>query len=98
MTFGAQTDAATAARIVDLCLDAGINFIDTANVYNGGESERILGQLLNARRSQVVLASKAGMKVGDHPAGLRKELVLKAAEDSLQRLRTDYLDLFYLHT
>jgi 1-deoxyxylulose-5-phosphate synthase len=98
MTFGAQTDAATAARIVDLCVDSGINFIDTANVYNAGASERILGELLSSRRGQIVLASKAGMRVGDHPAGLRKELVLKAAEHSLQRLRTDYLDLFYLHT
>ena len=98
MTFGAQTDSATAARMVDLCLDSGINFIDTANVYNAGLSESILGDLLGSRRSKVVLASKVGMKVGDHPAGLSKPLVLKAAEDTLRRLRTDYLDLFYLHT
>ena len=97
MTFGAQTDAATAARMVDLCLDDGINFFDTANVYAGGESERILGEILGPRRSGIVLATKAGMKVGDHPAGLRKELLIKAAEDSLRRLRTDYVDLFYLH-
>ena len=98
MTFGAQTDAATAARMVDRCFDCGIDFVDTANVYNAGESERILGELLGPRRAKIVLASKVGMRAGDHPAGLRKDLVLKAAEESLQRLKTDYLDLLYLHT
>lgn len=98
MTFGGQTDAATARRMTDLCLDSGINFIDTANVYNAGESERIVGDLLAGRRDKVVLASKVGMKVGEHPAGLTRALVTKAAEDSLRRLRTDYLDLYYLHT
>jgi aryl-alcohol dehydrogenase (NADP+) len=98
MTFGGQTDEGTASRIVDLCLDFGIDFFDTANVYNGGESECILGRVLGPRRSRIVLATKAGMKVSDHPAGLSRELVLRAAEDSLRRLRTDYIDVFYLHT
>jgi len=97
MTFGSQTDRAAACRMVDLCLDRGINFFDTANVYNAGESERMLGEVLGARRAQVVLASKVGMKVGEHPAGLKRELMVKAAEDSLRRLKTDYLDLYYLH-
>lgn len=97
MTFGSQTDRAAAARMVELCLDGGINFFDTANVYNGGESERILGEILGARRRGVVVASKAGMKVGDHPAGLTRPLILAAVEDSLRRLNTDYLDVYYLH-
>lgn len=97
MTFGSQTDRSTAARMVDLCIDRGVNFFDTANTYNGGESERMLADVLGARRSKIVLASKVGMKVGDHPAGLTRELIVKAVEDSLRRLSTDYLDIYYLH-
>lgn len=97
MTFGGQTDRAAAARMVDLSLDRGVNFFDTANVYNGGESERILGEALGARRPRVVVATKVGMRVGDHPAGLSRRLVSKAVEDSLRRLKTDYVDLCYLH-
>jgi aryl-alcohol dehydrogenase-like predicted oxidoreductase len=97
MTFGSQTDRATAARMAGLCLDSGVNFFDTANVYNAGESERITGEILGPRRRDAVLASKVGMKVGEHPGGLKRELICKAAEDSLQRLKTDYLDIYYLH-
>jgi aryl-alcohol dehydrogenase-like predicted oxidoreductase len=98
MTFGGQADEAVGRRILDMSVDAGINFVDTANVYNAGESERMLGRLLGGKRHSIVLATKVGMKVGDHPAGLSRDLVLKAAEDSLQRLQTDYIDVFYLHT
>ncbi len=97
MTFGGQTDEVAAARMVAVSLDAGVNFFDTANVYSGGESERITGRVLGARRKDVVLASKVGMTVGDHPAGLTRALILKAAEDTLSRLQTDYLDIYYLH-
>ena len=99
MTFGAQTDAPTARRMVDACLDRGVNFLDTANVYNRGESERILGGILNGRRSQVVLASKVRVKMGDAPdeSGLSRAAMLKAIDESLRRLQTDYLDLYYLH-
>jgi len=97
MTFGGQTDRAAAAHMVDLCLDRGVTFFDTANVYNGGESERILGEVLGARRPRVIVGTKVGMRVGDHPAGLSRSLVLRAVEDSLRRLATDYVDICYLH-
>lgn len=99
MTFGAQADPAAAGRMVDLCLDAGVNFFDTANVYNKGLSEEILGKALGTRRHSVILASKAGGKMGDDPldAGLSRRALLRAAEASLRRLGTDYLDIYYLH-
>jgi aryl-alcohol dehydrogenase-like predicted oxidoreductase len=100
MTFGAQADAQTSARILDCALDAGINFIDTANVYVKGASETILGALLKGRRDKVVLASKVGIKMGEGPdeSGLSRAAVRKAIDDSLRRLQTDYLDLYYLHS
>ena len=97
MTFGSQTDAATAAQMLHLCLDGGINFVDTANVYNAGESERLLGQILGDCRKNLILASKVGMKVAEHPAGLTRKLIIAAAEATLRRLNTDYLDVYYLH-
>jgi len=100
MTFGAQVDEAAARSMVDLCLERGVNFIDTANVYNGGESESILGGLLAGRRDKVVLATKVGIKLGEgaDDRGLSKSAILKGIEGSLRRLRTDYVDLYYLHT
>lgn len=97
MTFGAQTARPDAERMVGLCLDRGINFFDTANVYTGGESERMLGGILGARRKEVVVASKVGMKVGDQPPGLAAAVIARAVEDSLSRLETDYLDVYYMH-
>jgi aryl-alcohol dehydrogenase-like predicted oxidoreductase len=97
MTFGGQTDASAAARMIEVCLDRGINFFDTANAYGAGESERLLGRILGHRRKDVVVASKVGVKAGEHPAGLTRELILTAAEATLRRLNTDYLDLYYLH-
>ncbi len=99
MTFGQQVDAAAAARIVDLCLDRGINFFDTANSYVKGQSETILGGILKGRRERVVLASKVGVKTGE-PAGvapLSRRSILENLDNSLRRLQTDYLDLYYLH-
>lgn len=99
MTFGDTVDAAGAAKMLDAALEAGITHIDTANGYAGGESERILADLLATRREQVTLATKAGMPnsdAGDNsplsPEGLRLSV-----EASLARLKTDYVDLFYLH-
>ncbi|MEZ5355969.1 MAG: aldo/keto reductase [Bryobacteraceae bacterium] len=99
MTFGGQTDEPEAARILDRVFDAGINFIDTANVYNKGASEEMLGRLLGARRKDIVLASKVRnpMGTGADESGLSKPAMLRAIDDSLRRLRTDYLDLYYLH-
>ena len=85
MTFGSQMDEATAHRTLDYCVDQGINFIDTANVYNRGESERITGKWLAANRSKVVLATKVRGKMGDGPdeQGLSKAAIVKALKSSL---------------
>lgn len=99
MTFGSQTDEDAARRIVDRCLDAGINFFDTANVYNQGRTETILGKALKGRRSKVVLATKVRGKMGDGPdeIGLSRAAIHKAIDASLQRLQTEYVDIYYLH-
>ena len=99
MTFGGQVDEAGARAMVDSCFAAGINFFDTANVYNQGASETLLGKALKGRRQKVVLASKVGMPGPDLPAERRlsKEAMKQGIESSLQRLQTDYLDIYYLH-
>ena len=99
MTFGGQTDEAAAIRMIDLCLDSGINFLDTANAYNNGASEVMLGKLIKSKRGRVVLASKVRNKMGDAPDmnGLSRAAIFRAIDDSLRRLGTDYLDIYYLH-
>lgn len=99
MTFGGQTDQATADQMVAMCLDRGVNFFDTANSYNQGQSEVILGKALKGRRDRVVLASKVANKVGPGPdqVGLSAAAITRAIEESLRRLQTDYLDIYYLH-
>lgn len=99
MTFGGQTDQAAAARMLDLCADAGINFLDTANVYNNGASEEVLGRLLEGRRGNFIVASKVRNRMGDgvDMAGLARGAIFRAIDDSLRRLRMDYLDIYYLH-
>ncbi len=99
MTFGSQVDEKLARRMVDYCLERGINFFDTANVYQSGLSEELLGKALQGKRDQVILASKVRGKMGEGPdqSGLSKAAILRAVEESLARLRTDYLDVYYLH-
>jgi 1-deoxyxylulose-5-phosphate synthase len=103
MTFGSQANQEESTRMVDFCMDRGVNFFDTANAYNGGRAEEVLGTALEGRRSRVVLASKVGMKAGEPeiPGGpaapLSRRAVLAHIEGSLRRLKTDYLDLYYLH-
>ena len=99
MTFGGQTDKAAATRMIDICMDAGINFLDTANVYNKGASEEMLGEILAGRRSKFLVASKVRNKMGDSPEmdGLSRPAIFRAIDDSLRRLKTDYLDIYYLH-
>jgi aryl-alcohol dehydrogenase-like predicted oxidoreductase len=99
MTFGSQVDETAAIRIVDKCLDLGVNFFDTANVYNNGASEAIVGKALKGRREKLVLASKVRGKMGDgaDQNGLSRTAIARGIEDSLRRLQTDYLDLYYLH-
>ncbi|MBD1554843.1 aldo/keto reductase [Pseudomonas typographi] len=102
MMFGDQTDEATSRRIIDSAFARGVNFVDTANVYNKGESERIVGRAIAAQRHAWVLATKAGSPTGQqsplpHNVGASRKHLLYSAEQSLQRLGTDYIDLFYLH-
>lgn len=99
MTFGGQTDEAASFKMVDRCLDAGIDFFDTANVYTGGSSEVFLGRALKGRRDKVILASKVSNKVGDAPdqKGLSRAAIRRGIDESLKRLETDYLDIYYMH-
>jgi aryl-alcohol dehydrogenase-like predicted oxidoreductase len=88
-----------ARRQIDLALDAGVNLIDTADVYSAGVSEEIVGQALVGRRDRVLLATKARMPMGDGPndAGLSRHHLIEACEASLRRLRTDHIDLYQVH-
>lgn len=99
MLFGSRTEEAEAARIVDTAREAGVNFIDTADVYNHGEAERIVGRSIHADRDRWVIATKVGNPMGPEPNddGLGRRRILRSAEDSLRRLKTDRIDLYYLH-
>jgi aryl-alcohol dehydrogenase-like predicted oxidoreductase len=98
MNFGKRTPAPEARRIIDRAIERGVWFFDTANAYGNGESERILGQALRGRRSEVGLATKVGLaRIQGRPEGLSAARVERALEESLERLGTDYVDLFYLH-
>ncbi len=101
MNFGSPTGKEDSIAIINRALEAGINFIDTANVYNAGESERIVGEALklNGKRDQVVLATKVHGRMGPGPndAGNSRYHIIKACEDSLRRLQTDHIDLYQLH-
>jgi len=99
MNFGDVTDAAEARRIVDHAHAAGINFIDTADVYAKCESEKIVGAAIAAHRRHWILATKVGNAVTQkpHDGGLSRRWVLQACDDSLARLGTDYIDVYYLH-
>jgi len=98
MTFGSQTDSRAAERMIDLSMDRGVNFFDTANVYSDGRSETILGEILKGRRDRVILASKVGSQDGTPEAApLSRRAIVAHIDASLRRLQTDYLDLYYLH-
>jgi aryl-alcohol dehydrogenase-like predicted oxidoreductase len=107
MTFGGHgdfgkvgsTDVNEARLQIDLCLDAGVNLIDTADVYSGGLSEEIVGQAVKGRRDDVLLATKVRMPMGDGPndAGLSRHHIVTGCEDSLRRLGTDHIDLYQVH-
>jgi aryl-alcohol dehydrogenase-like predicted oxidoreductase len=99
MAFGRWIDEEASTAILDAALDHGINLVDTANVYGEGESERILGNLLKERRHQIVLATKVHGRVGEgvNDSGQSRYHIYKAVEDSLKRLKTDYLDLYQVH-
>ncbi|WP_292583236.1 aldo/keto reductase, partial [Mesorhizobium sp.] len=108
MTFGGagafaavgKTDLNEASRMIDLCIDAGINLIDTANVYSNGISEEIIGEALGGKRKDdVLIASKARMRIGKGPndEGLSRHHLIRECEKSLKRLKTDVIDIYFLH-
>jgi len=96
--FGWRIDEAQSRRVVETALDSGINFFDTADLYDTGHSEEYLGRALAGRRKEAVIATKFGMKLDDaRPGGGRPEYIRQAAEDSLRRLGTDCIDLYQIH-
>src|SRR5438309_10221820 len=99
MMFGDRTDLATAQRIIASAFEAGVNFIDTADVYAKGASETIVGPAIASNRRRWILATKVGnvMTQAPHDGGLSRRWVLQACDDSLKRLATDYIDIYYLH-
>jgi len=111
LTFGGNVlgwtaDREMSFRLLDACLDAGLNAIDTANMYSvfapgnqGGESETVIGEWLQARgnRNRVLIFTKVGLGFGDTPAGLAKSTIERGIEDSLRRLQTDHVDLYMAH-
>ena len=99
MMFGDQTDEAEAVNIVDATRDAGLNAIDTADNYAGGESERMVGRLIAKDRDRWILATKVANPIGQEPndRGLSRRWLLKEVDNSLQRLQTDWIDVYYMH-
>ena len=99
MTFGHGTDERASEEIVDLAFDSGVNFFDTANTYGDGASEVLLGNALKGRRRNAVVATKVFNPFGPGPndSGMSRVHIMNAVEDSLRRLQTDYLDLYYIH-
>jgi aryl-alcohol dehydrogenase-like predicted oxidoreductase len=107
-TFGGQgdffkqwgsTDLKEAKRLIDLCLDNGINFFDTANGYSRGMSEEILGAVIKEKRNEILLATKSTFPMGDGPNeyGSSRYSVIKECNDSLKRMKTDHIDVYYMH-
>lgn len=97
--FGGKVDDAGVERIIHHALDAGVNFIDTADIYTGGRSEETIGRAIKRRRSEAILATKVGSKTGDGPndAGASRHRIVAGVEASLRRLNTDYIDLYQIH-
>jgi aryl-alcohol dehydrogenase-like predicted oxidoreductase len=94
-----STDADEARRLIDICLDAGVSFIDTANSYSTGMAEEILGAAIAGRRDAILLATKATFPMGPAPndVGSSRHVLRRACEDSLRRLRTEHIDVYYMH-
>lgn len=99
--FGAwgSTDAKEARRLIDICLEAGLTLFDTADVYSNGASEEVLGEAIKGRRNDVLISTKTSLPMGDGPndAGSSRSRLIRAVEDALRRLGTDYIDLLQLH-
>lgn len=100
MSFGAEADEETSAKMFAMCRDAGINFFDCANMYSKGKAEEILGRLIKGCRDELVITSKVGFSVGDGRVerGLSRRSIMMAIEDTLRRLQTDRIDVYFCHT
>jgi aryl-alcohol dehydrogenase-like predicted oxidoreductase len=100
MMFGGQTGEPDSIAIMDYAFEQGVNFFDTANVYNQGESEKIVGKWLKNHRDRMILATKVRGQMGSDPndVGLSRRNILSAVEASLRRLNTDYIDIYYMHS
>ena len=98
--FGGQTDEAVSLRMMATAVDAGVNVIDTANSYTDSKSEEIIGKFLRGRRDDLVLASKFRSATGPgmFDIGGSRKAIMKAVEESLRRLQTDYIDLYQMHS
>jgi len=106
-SFGGKGDFAMVAsqgvkeaqRLVDTCIEGGINLFDTANMYSSGRSEEILGEVLEGRRDRILISSKARMRIGDGPndEGVSRYHLIRECERSLKRLRTDHIDVYFMH-
>ncbi len=99
MTFARPVDQATGTRMIARCIEAGINVFDSANAYQAGEAETMLGNALRGKRKDVVLSTKVEHRMGDGPdeSGLSKAAIHRQVEESLRRLQTDYIDIYYMH-
>jgi aryl-alcohol dehydrogenase-like predicted oxidoreductase len=95
--FGWRINPEATAAVVDVALEAGVNFFDTADVYGKGQSEEFLGRALRRRRDEVLIATKFGLEMDKERRGAKPDYVRKAAEESLRRLATDRIDLYQLH-
>ena len=94
-----NSDVAEATRLVDICLEAGVNLFDTADVYSRGQAEEILGKAVEGRRDKVLISTKATFRMGDGPndLGSSRHHLIRSCEASLRRLGTDYIDIYHLH-
>jgi len=99
MLYGRQVPETEAIKIIDRALDCGINFLDTADVYTDGDSEKIVGKAVRRKRHSVVLATKVGLKTGPaaNDFGLSRKHITEGLDSSLRRLNTDYVDIYYVH-
>ncbi len=99
LTLGRELDEATSRRIIGRYLEAGGNFLDTANVYSRGRSEEIVGPAIRGHREEIVLATKVRQRMGEgvNEQGLSRKHIMHQVDESLRRLQTDYIDLYYLH-
>ncbi|WP_342152688.1 aldo/keto reductase [Methylorubrum sp. SB2] len=94
-----STDVAQASRLIDICLEAGVNFLDTADIYSSGDSEKILGEAIKGRRDRLLISTKATFRSGEGPnqVGSSRHHLIRSCEASLKRLGTDHIDVYFMH-